>query len=474
MKKRRIWIVLVAVLLLAVGGGYLIYTRYFALAEEPGEQSTLETATVEQGDILITADGSGELVPAAEMDLAFRTSGVVDEIFVKVGDQVQKGDLLAQLKTDDLERALSEAESDLELAQLDLADVREGPDEAELEDARAALRDAKVSLTLAQAAYQKTFNSNLDAMIDTRKVDYDWWVGYYQKQKAKYEAGDLSQADHDWAMAAMIAAEGRWQEAINEAAIEEIQASNRLVQAQNTVYQRQQDLEELENSPTTEDLVRAEVAVDRALVTRQRANADLEAAKLYAPFDGVVMDIAVDTGDQVDTSSQEVGSNTAILTLATMQEPLVRFWVEESDYSSVVVGNSVNIVFEAFPDDTFTGSVIQVDPVLVTVDGTTAVQAWASIDAASQKAAQEASQETTLFSGMTVDIEVIAQESRDTLLVPVQALRELSSGQYAVFVINTNGEPEMRPVEVGLMDFANAEILSGLELGEIVSLGETE
>jgi multidrug efflux pump subunit AcrA (membrane-fusion protein) len=195
---------------------------------------------------------------------------------------------------------------------------------------------------------------------------------------------------------------------------------------------------------------------------------------LYAPFDGVVMDIAVDTGDQVDTSSQEVGSNTAILTLATMQEPLVRFWVEESDYSSVVVGNSVNIVFEAFPDDTFTGSVIQVDPVLVTVDGTTAVQAWASIDAASQKAAQEASQETTLFSGMTVDIEVIAQESRDTLLVPVQALRELSSGQYAVFVINTNGEPEMRPVEVGLMDFANAEILSGLELGEIVSLGETE
>jgi HlyD family secretion protein len=465
MKKYRIWIIGAVALLLAAGGGYLAYTRYFALAEEP-EETTLETATVTQGDIAITADGSGELIPAAEMELAFRTSGVVDEISVKVGDQVQKGDLLAQLKTDDLERALAEAESDLELAQLDLADVREGPDEAELEDARAALRDAQVSLTLAQAAYEKTFDSYLDSTVEARKAEYDWWVGYYQTQKALYEKGKLSQADHDWAMAAMIAAEGRWQEAINEAAIEEIQARNRVVQAQNTVYQQQQELEELENSPTTEELVRAEVAVDRALVARQRAAADLEAAKLYAPFDGVVMDIAVDTGDQVSTSSQEVGTNMTILTLATMQEPLVRFWVEEADYGNVVVGNPVNIIFEAFPDDTFTGAVIQVDPVLVTVDSTTAVQAWASIEVDPQK--------TTLFSGMTVDVEVIAAESRNTLLVPVQALREISSGQYAVFVINSNGEPEMRPVEVGLMDFANAEILSGLELGEVVSLGGSE
>jgi HlyD family secretion protein len=456
MKKRRVWIILGVALLLAAGGGYLAYTHYFARAEEP-EEPTLETATVQQGDILITADGSGELVPAAEMDMAFRTGGVVDEVFVEAGDRVQQGDLLAQLKTDDLERALAEAEFELELAQLDLAEVREGPGEAELEDARAALRDAQVKLALAQAAYEKTLDSSLDSAIKSRKTMYDWWVGYYQRQKSLYEEGKLSQADHDWAMAAMIAAEGEWKEAINQAAIEEIQARNRVVQAQNTVYQRQQELEELENSPTTEELVRAEVAVDRALVARERAAADLEAAQLYAPFDAIVMDIVVDTGDQVDT-------NATILTLATLQEPLVRFWVEEADYGNVVVGNPVNIIFEAFPDDTFTGAVIQVDPVLVTVDNTSAVQAWASIDI----------DQDTLFSGMTADVEVVAAESRDTLLVPTQALRELPSGQQAVFVIDASGEIEMRPVEVGLTDFANAEILSGLELGEIVSLGETE
>ena len=45
--------------------------------------------------------------------------------------------------------------------------------------------------------------------------------------------------------------------------------------------------------------------------------------------------------------------------------------------------------------------------------------------------------------------------------------------QYAVFVVQDSGELEMRMVEVGLQDYVNAEILSGLELGETVSVGET-
>ncbi len=458
MKKHRIWIIGAAALLLAAGGGYLAYTRYSALAEEP-QEPTLETATVTQGDIVITADGSGELVPAAEMELTFRTSGVVDEVFVGVGDHVQKGDLLARLETDDLERAVAEAEIELETAQLELAEAREGPSETELANAKAALQDAQVKLALARDAYEGTSDSYLDSAVEIRKAECDWWVGYYQRQKALYEEGKLSQADHDWAMAAMIAAEGRWKEAISDAYIEEIQAKNRVAQAQNTVHQAQADLELLQSGPITATLVQAEVAVDEALVTRQRADANLEAAQLRAPFDGVVMDVAVVSGDQASTS-------TSVLTLATLQDPLVRFWVEEADFSKVVVGNPVSIVFEALPDDTFAGEVIRVDPVLATVDSTPAVQAWASLDIPSQ--------ETTLFSGMTAEVEVVAAETRGALLVPVQALHELSPGQYAVSVVSSDGELEVRPVEVGLQDLADAEILSGLDLGEVVSLGETQ
>ena len=68
MGKRRIWIILLVVLL--AGGGAAVYLQPFSevsLADEPPEPE-VETATVTQGDITLTADGSGELVPAAEVD----------------------------------------------------------------------------------------------------------------------------------------------------------------------------------------------------------------------------------------------------------------------------------------------------------------------------------------------------------------------------------------------------------------------
>jgi len=458
MKKRKTWIILVIVLLLAGGGGYAAYARYFAQAQEPPEP-TLQTATVTRGDIVITADGSGELVPAAELELVFQTSGVLDEVLVEVGDQAQEDQVLARLETDDLERTVAEADVEVQLAQLDLADARQGPTDAELAGARAALRDAQVGLKLAQDTLENTLDSNLDAIVNSRKVEYDWWVGYYQGQKAEYEEGHLSQADHDWAMAAMIAAEGRWKAAANQALAEETQARNQVTQAQNVVYQARENLQLLESEPLTNTLVRAELAVDEALMAREEARANLEAAQLYAPFDGIVMDIAATVGDQV-------GASTPILTLADLAKPLVRFWVEETDMSSVAVGNPVNIVFEALPDDAFTGQVVRVDPLLVTVDGTPAVQAWTSLDLGAQ--------EVTLLSGMTADVEVVAAETRNALLVPVEALRETSPGQYTVFVVKSDGELEMRAVVVGLRDPINAEILDGLELGELVSVGGTE
>ena len=67
-------------------------------------------------------------------------------------------------------------------------------------------------------------------------------------------------------------------------------------------------------------------------------------------------------------------------------------------------------------------------------------------------------------------MEVIAGRAQNVLLVPVEALRELSPGQYAVFVM-VDGEPQMRQVEVGLMDYAYAEIISGLEQRDEVSTG---
>jgi multidrug efflux pump subunit AcrA (membrane-fusion protein) len=134
--------------------------------------------------------------------------------------------------------------------------------------------------------------------------------------------------------------------------------------------------------------------------------------------------------------------------------------------ASVAPGNVVNIVFEALPDYTFPGEVLSVDPALVTVGNTPAIQARASIDLSAHP--------VRLLSGMNAEVEIVAGEARNALLVPVQALRELGADQYAVFVVQPNGELALRPVEVGLQDFFSAAILSGLRESEVVSTGMAE
>jgi multidrug efflux pump subunit AcrA (membrane-fusion protein) len=186
---------------------------------------------------------------------------------------------------------------------------------------------------------------------------------------------------------------------------------------------------------------------------------------LVAPASGTVTAVSAQAGESVGSE--------ALVTLADLEEPQVQFWVEEADLASVAPGNKVNIVFEALPDYAFPGQIINVDPMLVDVDGTPAIQSYASIDLAHQSGSGHP---ITLLSGMNAEVEVVAGEAQNAVLVPLQALRELGpdsadQGRFAVFIVLPNGELEMRIVSVGLKDFVNAEILSGLEPGEVISLG---
>jgi len=453
MRKLGVWIIAILVVLLVSGGGYVAYTRSRGVQAQEPQQPRMETATVTRGDIVITASGSGELIPASELELSFRTSGMLDEVLVATGDRAKEDDVLARLETDDLERAVAQADVELQIAQLELADVREGPTEVELADAEARVRDARTQLSLAYDVHKDATDDDSDDAVESARTMYDWWVGYYQSQKAKYEAGKIKRTEHDYAMAAMIEAEETWERAKNNVQINQVQAWSSVKQAQNALFQAEEDLQLLQSEPLTHTLTEAELVVDEANLALEKARLNLEAVELCAPFSGTVMSVPATVGDRVST-------NTIVLTIADLQEPLLQFWLEESDMGRVAVGNQVNVTFDALPDSTFTGKVVRVDPVLVSVSGTTAVQAEASL--------QLDEQNVTLLSGMTADVEVISAEAWDAVVVPVEALKETEDGGYSVTIVAPNGEMEDRQVEVGIKDAVNAEILSGLELGETV------
>ncbi|RLC80184.1 MAG: hypothetical protein DRJ03_04835 [Chloroflexi bacterium] len=339
----------------------------------------------------IVADG--ELVsPYPSLTLAFGggASGRVLTFTVQAGDVVQAGDLLAVLDDTELQRAADEAQIDFDraaanqeqmiaqadvnvrLAQLDLADARDGASDAELATAQAAVRDTRIELEVAQHAYSSTLNSAYDAAVRARKIEFDWYVGYYQRKKAEREEGHLSQSDHDHAMNAMISAEGRLNEAIDEAHVEEIQAENRVDQARTALYRAWKELELLQSSPLTDTLLRAELAMDQALIERERAHADLveeerlaqaqEAlahTQLTAPWAAIVLSVDV-------APEANVGPSTPVITLLNIKDGL-RFVTQnlsEQHIADIYPGQRAVVTLRAFAETSLEGIVEAVVPQL--------------------------------------------------------------------------------------------------------------
>jgi multidrug efflux pump subunit AcrA (membrane-fusion protein) len=171
------------------------------------------------------------------------------------------------------------------------------------------------------------------------------------------------------------------------------------------------------------------------------------------------LDILANVGENVNT--------TPIIKLADLSQPVLEVYLDEIDLDKVAVGYEVEVIFDALVDDVFSGRIVEVNPSLITVSGTQVVSALAQLEAGSPADAQ------TLLVGLNASVDVIAGKAQDAVIVPVEALHELSPGEYAVFVVQ-DGEPKLRVVTVGLMDFTSAEILTGLQPGEIVTTGIVE
>ncbi|MCC7361466.1 MAG: biotin/lipoyl-binding protein [Anaerolineales bacterium] len=107
--------------------------------------------TVERGPIVSERDVAGEIVPASQDKLYFSASGIVSRVLVKNGDEFKQGDLLAELKLDDLLDQLQQAQIDLQVSQQDLA-VDQAQKAYELQQAESEAVIAQKQVELAQIA----------------------------------------------------------------------------------------------------------------------------------------------------------------------------------------------------------------------------------------------------------------------------------------------------------------------------------
>jgi RND family efflux transporter MFP subunit len=470
MSRRTLIVVLVVVLILA-GGGYAYY-KYFHQTEEVAAESTVQTSRARRGDLILYVSGSGTLVVEDEIDIAFGTSGKVAELYVQTGDQVQAGDVLAvQADRDQLEASVASDELAVREAQQALDDLYENAElvaaqaQLELAQAKDALQDAEYARYVQQEG-NRASQSTIDAAkaelvlaeqrLEAAREDYNLYYGRPKDDPARALATTRlasAQNNYDSALRNLNWYLGHPTE--NQQAL--LDADVAVAQAQ--LDQAERNYELVKDGPDPDEVDKAELELTNAQAKLSVSQSNLDESIITAPVYGTILSVTASVGQEVSGT---------LITMADLSHLYMEIYLDETDMASIDVGYEVDVTFDALPDDVFTGHVIQVDPSLYRSGMVSAVRGMAIMDENSALAMDR------LLIGMNASVDVVSGRAEDVILVPVEALRELSPGEYAVFVQGSNGELKLRPVEVGLMDVTFAEIKSGLEEGEIVSTGIVE
>ena len=501
-KKRRFnsWWLIIPLIIIATGAFY--YFQFYAPAQVAEAAPTMKTAKVRTGDITVSANAAGVVVPAEEMQLSFGTTGRLTELLVDVGDNVEAGDVLARLDDSDQRLDMMQAEANMAAAQLKLSELKEDADPVALASAQANLYSARDTLNTVKAlasdadiaAAQANLVAAQKALIDLKSgltkaeetvlsaelekatiavqraqedydaiawrsdvgrtpqaaalqqatIDYEKALAAYQLATAPADAESIANAD-----ARVAGAQAALDRLLTPADSEAVAA------AEAKVTQAEAELQRLLDGADPADVEVAQIGIDQALANLEATKLALSRTVLSAPMSGVITSSSASVGENLTSSP--------LLTVTDLDDLRVDLFVDESDMPLIEPGQVVNITLQADAETTFYGKIVEVDPTLTIVDGVPALRAQATLE----------NPPSYVRPGMSTNLEIIAATTEGALLVPLEALRELSPGSYAVFVVE-DGQPVMRVVEVGIMDFANAEIVSGLEKGEVVSTGVVE
>jgi HlyD family secretion protein len=495
MRRWSIIILSIVLALAAIGGAGYLGLQGAQGQGTPGVQAPT-TVDVTRGDVQQTVTAPGQLVGTHQVSLSLDVSGDLVEVDAQPGQQVQAGDMLARIDPAPLQDKVTAAQANLDTALAQLAQLQAGPSEAETVAAQLAVAQAQANLDELQtgptdaqvaaaeadvAAAQKDLASlkakpdpdnvaQARAELERAQAALQQAQAAYDRVKDHADVGMLPQAlDLQNATIAYQAAQSALDAVNRPATVDEIEAVRaRLASAQAALAQLQAgpsaddlqlaelqqakaeaDLAQLTAGPPAAELQQARAAVQSAQIALDQAQADLAAATLAAPFDGVLLEVDAQPGERIAAGVQ----------LAMLADPRaleVEGSVVEEDLPLVQVGQEVELFFDAWPDAETEGRVSRVVPKRMSGD-VPLYPVYITVEGLPDK----------LLVGMTVDASIVVDSRSDVLRLPRAIVHARTDGTATVQVW-TSSRIEDRPIHTGLRGDVYVEILDGLQAGEQV------
>ena len=380
------------------------------------------------GEVLVDCDsedaGPNRYCVTGEFDDAYET-------VVELSDDLQTVEAEESEKIWDATVALSNAEDTLKLRQQDLedylAEIDEELDSLDVEAAQAAVVTAEVDLLDAEIA--------LAELMQPAQLD----IGFADRE---IELAQAMLADAEEALASLLEDPDPIDLLVKQAAVN--LALESLADAVAT-------LEEY-NAVDQLDIELKQAEVVAAQATLETATADLESATLRAPFDGIVVVVNIESGEQVNANTEAIG-------IADPSVVEVSGSVDEIDVLFLQEGARAAVNLEALGTQTLPGTVSSIATAGTSQQGVVTYPVTIRV---------ESSASNQLPEGLSATAQVVIREQTDSLLIPLQALYG-SVQSPIVRVVNGENTVE-RQVSLGISDDFWIVVEDGLAEGEFISM----
>jgi HlyD family secretion protein len=400
----------------------------------------VQTGKAQRQDLSSIVSASGEIKPKTYVNIGANAFGKITHLYVKEGDRVRKGQLLAQLENVQSTADVAATKASLEASRIDAL------------AAEANLNTAKADLNRAKA--------------DAERMRLDW-----DRAEGLYKAELIAKAEYETRKA-------NWQSA--EAG---------LAQAEARVAQAKAQL----------DSAGRHVAQTDASLTR--ASDVLQKTVYAAPYDGMITNLPVREGETVVIGIQNAPGST-LMTLADMSVITAEVKVDETDIVNVRLGQPAEVSIDAIPKKVFHATVSEIgnNAIVRSTGVATSQQASASQEAKDFKVVvtlQDPPED--LRPGLSTTAKITTATRSNVVSIPIQALTirreedleaataEKGSVQAAapqkdasknkkesevqgVFVIRDK-KAQFVPVQTGITGTTDIEVLSGLKQGDEIVTG---
>ncbi len=404
----------------------------------------IDSEKAENRTIVEMVSASGKIYPENDVKISPDVSGEVIELYVKEGDSVRAGQLLAKIKPDPYQPAVERTQSAVGSARasVDVANAQIGQIEAQQAQVESQLENARTIL---------------------------------KRQDQLFKDGVVAQADLDQARTSVRTFEA------NLAAVKaQIRSARENVNA-------------------------AEQNVKGANASVREAQTNLSKTLIYAPVSGIISKLNVKKGERVLGTQMMTGTEMMRISNFTAME--VQVDVSESDILRVSVGNEADIEVDAYLDRKFKGKVTEIAAsakesalAAATNDQMSNYVVKIRIDASSYSdiMAKMKGKRSPFMPGMSAAVDIKTNKVDNALSIPVQAVttreenamettkkednsRELKVDekvktteakkvQEVVFVI-VGDTVAQRNVTTGIQNNEHIQILSGLQAGDEIVTG---